>query len=436
MHLFGGCSMKRRMTRYWALALLASACCVAPASAEFITGGSSGSGGGGSSGITSGVTTCTSCPANSVAQSDGAVVIFSTTLPSGIAATNMNLTTPTLGVASGTSLALNGVALGTNTFAAAGAGLFNLNAAAAPAGATGTGVQLVGTDATVARIEVDSFGAIGAFTIRRANGTGASPTALASLDQIGAFNFHGYYVTGGPGYSSVQATVSALATQNWTSTNQGTQILLRTTPNNSTTLTTAMTIGQDQSVAMAAAASISGTLTIGSGSTTNAGWIIGYGGFSGFSGAWPTSVTPSGSNYALFLSATNTDLNISINNDVTISNGGAAKFKVDNSKVTINQTYPLLFGSSNLASPDAGISRNASGVIQVSTTTANSLGTLLANTLRTNGFTVATLPTGVTGARAYVTDQLTACPAVGAALTGGGAVVCPTFYNGSAWVGG
>lgn len=36
---------------------------------------------------------------------------------------------------------------------------------------------------------------------------------------------------------------------------------------------------------------------------------------------------------------------------------------------------------------------------------------------------------------AFVSDQLTSCPATGAALTGGGAVRCPVFWNGSAWVG-
>lgn len=52
------------------------------------------------------------------------------------------------------------------------------------------------------------------------------------------------------------------------------------------------------------------------------------------------------------------------------------------------------------------------------------------------GYTVATLPTGITGGRAHVTDQLTTCAGIGVALTGGGAVTCPAFYNGSAWVGG
>jgi hypothetical protein len=51
-------------------------------------------------------------------------------------------------------------------------------------------------------------------------------------------------------------------------------------------------------------------------------------------------------------------------------------------------------------------------------------------------YTVSILPTaGQAGRRAYVTDQLTACPLPGAALTGNGHVVCPVFDNGTAWVG-
>lgn len=50
------------------------------------------------------------------------------------------------------------------------------------------------------------------------------------------------------------------------------------------------------------------------------------------------------------------------------------------------------------------------------------------------GYTVSTLPTGITGGRAHVTDA-TACTFMGA-LTGGGSTVCPTFFNGTSWVGG
>ena len=52
-------------------------------------------------------------------------------------------------------------------------------------------------------------------------------------------------------------------------------------------------------------------------------------------------------------------------------------------------------------------------------------------TLGTAGYTVSGLPAGVTGARAYVTDA--SGPTYGATVVGGGAVVTPVFYNGSAW---
>lgn len=53
------------------------------------------------------------------------------------------------------------------------------------------------------------------------------------------------------------------------------------------------------------------------------------------------------------------------------------------------------------------------------------------------GYAIANLPTGrPEGARAWVTDQITACPATGAAPTAGGAIRCPVFFNGTSWVGG
>lgn len=52
--------------------------------------------------------------------------------------------------------------------------------------------------------------------------------------------------------------------------------------------------------------------------------------------------------------------------------------------------------------------------------------------LRLKGYTVATLPAGTQGDSAYVTDAL--APTFLTALTGGGTVVTPVFYNGTAWV--
>lgn len=56
-----------------------------------------------------------------------------------------------------------------------------------------------------------------------------------------------------------------------------------------------------------------------------------------------------------------------------------------------------------------------------------------------HGYTVSTLPAAASqdvGSMAYVTDQTTACVVPGAPLTGGGAVKCLVFDNGTAWVGG
>lgn len=54
--------------------------------------------------------------------------------------------------------------------------------------------------------------------------------------------------------------------------------------------------------------------------------------------------------------------------------------------------------------------------------------------LSTGGFTVATLPAGTVGDRAYVTDAT--APVFLVAVVGGGAVTCPVFYDGAAWVAG
>lgn len=55
-----------------------------------------------------------------VSYTSGGVLQASTTLPSGLSATSMTLTTPALGVATGTSLALNGCTIGANALCATG----------------------------------------------------------------------------------------------------------------------------------------------------------------------------------------------------------------------------------------------------------------------------------------------------------------------------
>jgi hypothetical protein len=52
--------------------------------------------------------------------------------------------------------------------------------------------------------------------------------------------------------------------------------------------------------------------------------------------------------------------------------------------------------------------------------------------IKDKGYTVGTLPSGTIGDRAYVTDAT--APTYLGTLTGGGAIKCPVWYNGTAWV--
>lgn len=65
-------------------------------------------------------------------------------------------------------------------------------------------------------------------------------------------------------------------------------------------------------------------------------------------------------------------------------------------------------------------------------TQATLASTTMTAPLRLKGYTVATLPTGTQGDTAFVTDALT--PTFLTAVTGGGAIVSPVFYNGTNWV--
>ena len=56
----------------------------------------------------------------------------------------------------------------------------------------------------------------------------------------------------------------------------------------------------------------------------------------------------------------------------------------------------------------------------------------VAGPIKTLGYTVATLPAGVVGMRAYVTDAL--APSFGVTVAGSGAVTIPVFYNGANWI--
>lgn len=85
-------------------------------------------------------------------------------------------------------------------------------------------------------------------------------------------------------------------------------------------------------------------------------------------------------------------------------------------------------------SKDVGIARNAAGVLEVNTGTPGTLAAVKVKTVQHTALTVATLPTGVAGATAYVTDG-DAALAWGATVvnSGSGATKYLVWYNGSNW---
>lgn len=88
----------------------------------------------------------------------------------------------------------------------------------------------------------------------------------------------------------------------------------------------------------------------------------------------------------------------------------------------------------NIQAPGATINIGANGFGNDSTIqiddTAETISVTKPFTLK--GYTVATLPTGVVGQTAYVTDAL--APAFGATVAGSGAVTIPVFFNGTNWI--
>lgn len=104
---------------------------------------------------------------------------------------------------------------------------------------------------------------------------------------------------------------------------------------------------------------------------------------------------------------------------VTVTRSGAAV-----QSATLTNGASLTFGPYNLDTQFRIVtSGSGNGVL----TNQESLVTLINSAL----YTVATLPPGVKGARAMVTDATS--PTFNATVAGSGAVTVPVFYNGTNW---
>lgn len=147
------------------------------------------------------------------------------------------------------------------------------SAVATVAPIAGTLLHLSAADSTLATITMDTFGAASYFIGRQANGTVASKTVSSTAVPLANYLGQGWDTTG---YFS-GGNIIINPTQTWTASAHGTQVLIQTTPNGSTTLTTVGTFDQDGSFTTGAITvtkvngltitSSTGTLTITNGKT-------------------------------------------------------------------------------------------------------------------------------------------------------------------------
>lgn len=110
-----------------------------------------------------------------------------------------------------------------------------------------------------------------------------------------------------------------------------------------------------------------------------------------------------------------------------IGSGKAAGGTYDASKAYTFQNRGNTYLTMNTTAITGGVN-NAAFSANI-TSTGNITSSL---PMKAGGYTVATLPTGVLGQFTYVTDAT--APTYLGALTGGGTVKCPVFFNGTIWV--
>lgn len=138
--------------------------------------------------------------------------------------------------------------------------------------------------------------------------------------------------------------------------------------------------------------------------------------------------TSNSSGMTLNLGATQFGINSSLNGSAfQVSDGGiygATISLIGNGATTPTKYLQVSNGQFNILN-----SANSTAILSL--TDAGNLS--VTGTIKTQGYTVSTLPAGTVGARSYVTDA-TVCSLNGT-LTGSGTTFCPVIYNGTAWVG-
>lgn len=240
------------------------------------------------------------------------------------------------------------------------------------------------------------------FHFRKNRGTFGTPTVVVTGDTLGKIVASGY-----DGASHLEmAEISFEATGTIASTRVPTRILFKTATNAApSVLTTALTLGADQSAAFSAGATFNNDIVTAGAVQAGAGQPVKWNGRS--------KVTSTADGTVVLRTSADVTNQMFSAGVAEVQSGGMFAFSSSSSDAS--------------ASADAALARPQAGVVEVNNGTAGQSGVLL---LR--GRTFANLPASpITGMMATVTDSNTTT--WGATIAGGGANTVLAFWNGSAW---
>lgn len=148
------------------------------------------------------------------------------------------------GVNTGTSGATIPLLNASNTFSAMQTVSFN--SGALPTSISNTVIRAANVNSSISRIVAEGYGAIGALTVARADGTAASPTGVQSGDQIGGFNSYAW--GSNAAWNGSIASFRIYAAENISGTAWGSKACIGTTAVTTTTLTDSFCQGNDGGV--------------------------------------------------------------------------------------------------------------------------------------------------------------------------------------------
>ncbi len=358
--------------------------------------------------------------------------------------TSPSLTTPNINVATGTSLALGGATIGADALAVTGKSNFSTQIIAGPGFQNDNSTNHFfsvnnasvddGTDNVVA-IQNLNAGRASGLRFLKSDGNEKGAVGFGNASQVALFANTLYFesLAGGndiivvgdidqgaaAAWRNTSMDFGIYASSGTRNTRYGTEVF-RVTRSNGNIASTG-TLSLSSASAVHVISSTVASTTSGTGAFTIAGGLgvagnVNAGSFKTSTGTITTSAA------GQFIWSGRSLMNSPSDGVIELSNNAVTDFS------------RLQFGGTTSSFP--ALKRNTT-TLAVRLADDSADAPLSASTLQTAGFTVAGLPAaGTAGRRAYVTDQLTTCAAVGAALVGGGAVVCPVFDNGTAWVGG